>query len=68
MHLSQIHTEDLLGPSLKRVWMSRSKVKVTRDKNVIFWPFRGLRAVYVWENLFSLLSLLGPKADAQFTI
>jgi len=26
----------------------RSKVKVTRDKNAVFVPFGGLRAVYVW--------------------
>ena len=26
----------------------KSKVKVTRDKNCIFGPFGGLRAVYVW--------------------
>jgi len=25
-----------------------SKVKVTKDKNGIFGPFGGLRAVYVW--------------------
>ena len=30
--LRQIHREDVLGPSLRPVWMSRSKVKVTRDK------------------------------------
>jgi len=28
----QIHTEDVLGPSIGRVWRSRSEVKVTRDK------------------------------------
>ena len=34
---------------LGRVWKSRSKVNVARDKNGIFRPFRcGLRAVYVW--------------------
>ena len=26
----------------------RSEVKVARDKNGIFGPFGGLRAVYVW--------------------
>jgi len=30
--LRQIHREDVFGPSLGRVWMSRSNVKVTRDK------------------------------------
>jgi len=30
--LHQIHSEDVLGPSLGRVWMSKSNVKVTRDK------------------------------------
>jgi len=34
----KIHMEDVFGPSLGRVW--RSKVKVTRDKNWNFWPFR----------------------------
>jgi len=38
MDLHQIHTEDMFGPSLGRIW--RSKVKVTRDKNGIFRPFR----------------------------
>jgi len=32
MDLHQIHMEDVFGPSLGRVGMSRSKVKVTRDK------------------------------------
>ena len=32
MDLREIHSEDVFGPSLGRVWMSRSKVKVTRDK------------------------------------
>jgi len=30
---AQIHSEDVFGPSLRRVWMPRSKVKVIRDKN-----------------------------------
>jgi len=30
--LHQIHTEDVFGPSLGRVWRSRSKAKVTRNK------------------------------------
>jgi len=30
--LCQIHSEDVFGPSLRRVSMSRSTVKVTRDK------------------------------------
>ena len=35
--LHQIHTEDVIGPSLGWIWMSRSKVKgqVTRDKNAL---------------------------------
>jgi len=37
--LRQIHTADMFGPLLGGVWRSRSKVKVTRDKNVIFRPF-----------------------------
>jgi len=46
--LHQIHSEDVFGPSLGRVWRSRSKVKVARDKNGIFGPFGGLHAVYAW--------------------
>ena len=49
--LRQIHTEDVFGPSLGRVWKLRSKVKGQshqRQKNGIFGPFGGLRAVYVW--------------------
>jgi len=30
--LRQIHMEDMFGPSLRRVWKSRSKVKVIKDK------------------------------------
>jgi len=33
--LRQVHSEDVFGPSLGRVWMSRSKIKVTRDKNAL---------------------------------
>ena len=40
--LHQIHTEDVFGPSLGRGWRSQSKIKVTRDKSVIFQPFRRL--------------------------
>jgi len=32
MDLRYIHREDMSGPSLGQVWMSRSKVMVTRDK------------------------------------
>ena len=35
--LCQIHTEDVFGPTLGRVW--RSKVKVTRDKKMKFSAF-----------------------------
>jgi len=42
--LRQIHTEDVFGTSLGRVWRSRSKVKVTRGKTAFFGPFGGLRA------------------------
>jgi len=38
----QVLMEDEFGPSLGQVW--RSKIKVTRDKNVIFGPFGGLHA------------------------
>ena len=34
MDLHRIHRAEVLGPSLSQVWMSRSKVKVTRDKKV----------------------------------
>ena len=34
--LCQIHREDVFGPLLGRVWMSRSKVKVTTDKKLGF--------------------------------
>jgi len=38
MDLRQIHVENVLfGPSLGRVWMSRSaEVKVTKDKKAFF--------------------------------
>jgi len=39
-YLRQIHTEDVFGPSLGRIWMSRSKVKVTTDKKAFFRSFR----------------------------
>jgi len=35
MDLRHIRTEDVFGPSLGRVCMSRSKAKVTRDKNAL---------------------------------
>ena len=35
--LCQIHMEDMFGASLGRVWMSRSKVKVNRDKVSPHW-------------------------------
>jgi len=38
--LRQIDKEDAFDPSLKRVRTSRSKVKVRRNKNGIFRPFR----------------------------
>ena len=41
--LRQIHTEDVLGPSLGRVWMLRSKVKVTRDKFSPHWKCTVMR-------------------------
>jgi len=37
--LHQIHMEDVFGPSLGRVWMWRSKVKVTQVKK---WHFLAL--------------------------
>jgi len=51
-NLRQIHTEDVFGPSLGRVLMSRSKVKDHghrgQKKRHFSGPFGGLRAVYVW--------------------
>jgi len=44
----------------RRIWSlawTSLKVKVTRDKNNIFLffgPSSGVRAVYVWENIFGL--------------
>jgi len=52
--LCQIHNEDVFGPSLGQVWMSRSKIKVTRDKNGIFRPSRpacGLWLVNIFRPL-----------------
>jgi len=49
--LCQIHMEDVFGSSLGWVWMSRSKVKVMRDKCSIFWPFGGLHAVCLVKYL-----------------
>jgi len=49
--MRQIHNEDVFGPSLSRVWMSRSKVKGQGhqgQKTQFFCSFGGLRAVYVW--------------------
>ena len=40
------------------------KVKVTRDKSGIFLPFGSLRAVYVWWNIFSLITQ--PKSWCSF--
>jgi len=36
--LRQIHREDVFDSQLGRLWMSRSKVKVTMDKNVLSTP------------------------------
>ena len=47
MHLHQICMEDVLGPSLGRVWRLRSKAKITRDKNRHFSAFQRLFVVYV---------------------
>jgi len=37
-----------IGPSPRRDWMSRSKVKINRDKKQHFCPFGGRHAVCVW--------------------
>jgi len=54
--LRQIHAEDVFGTSLRQVWRSRSKIKVTRENNGIFGPFGGLRAVYAMFGKTSLAS------------
>ena len=61
--LRQIHREDVFDPLLKITWMSRLKVKVTKEKknekvlsranidNALYTAVHadgGLRAVYVW--------------------
>jgi len=49
--LHQIPKEDVFGPSLGWVWMSRSKGKAQghQGQKTTFWgPFGDLRAVYVW--------------------
>jgi len=51
--LHQIHTEDMFGPSLERVW--RSKIKVTRDKNGIFQPFQRFAVIAFYFQLCVLL-------------
>ena len=49
MDLCQIRREDAYGPSLGRVWTSRSKARSPETKKRGFGPFGGgLRAVYVW--------------------
>ena len=47
--LRQIHTEDMFGPSLSRVW--GSEINVTRDKNGIFRPFWQPPCGYVLRRL-----------------
>jgi len=54
MDLCQIHMEDVFGPSHGQFWMSRSKVKITREKTSCFGPFVSLHVVSVWLNIFSL--------------
>jgi len=55
--LCQIHTEDVFGPPQGLVWRLRSKSPWT--KLAFFFPFGGMRAVYVWQNIFS------PLPDAE---
>ena len=60
--LLQIHREDVFGHSLGRVWRSRSKVKVTRDKNGVFGRYLGNR----WTDLpqFHMADVFGlPWSD-----
>jgi len=46
-HLCQIYREDMLGSSLIRVWMSRSKVMVTRDKFPSHWKCIVMRRLQI---------------------
>jgi len=46
MDLCQIHMDDVFGPSLGRVWRSRSRLSGT--KKMFFWPFWRLGVVYIW--------------------
>ena len=53
LFVCEISWESLPNSHGRRVWSLagtslKVKVKVTRDKNGIFGPFGGLRAVYVW--------------------
>jgi len=50
MDLHQIHREDVFGPLYGRVWMSRSKVKVTGDKKS-HCALPSHPAVYEWSVL-----------------
>ena len=56
--LRQIHTEDVFCPSLRRVWRSTSKVKVTREKMAFFGPFGGLACRWFRFGKTSLASSL----------
>ena len=51
--LCQIHREDVFGPSLGRVWMSRSEVKVTSDKKWHFWALSAACMWFVFGKTFS---------------
>jgi len=55
-HLHQFHRTDMFGPSFGRAWISRSKVKVTTDKNWVFGGYLGnhwsdLRQIHT-EDMF----------------
>jgi len=67
MDLHQIHMEDVFGPSLRWVWMLRSKVKVTRDKKRHFSALSAACMQFMFGKtssascffLYLLLSTLG---------
>jgi len=58
--LRQIRTEDVFIPRSDECECQgqRSKVRSPATKNGILGPFGGLRAVYVWWNIFSLWLLV----------
>jgi len=66
MDLCQIHRKDMFGPSLGRVWMSRSQVMVSTDKR---WGFGG----YLWNcwtdlRQIHMEDMFGPSLGRVWSI